>query len=264
MKILEINYYPIKSFPGISVSQSNVLPHGLENDRKWMLIGEDFNPITLRQIPELIQFSLQTSDIGISLSHQKESNTIDIPWEIDFPNEIETKLFGNPISLKYTSNYISEFISDKLNRKVYFAKNNSNQQRIKRREIGTFPILLHDGAPISIIGTESISYVSDQIDQSLNPIRFRGNIIIKTGTPFEEDSLKEFTINNSRFIQYKQIPRCVVITIDPKTGRKSSEPLKYLSKYHSNTQGALFGIYVFCDSKGKISTEDMLSSITFK
>jgi hypothetical protein len=40
LKISQLFIYPVKSLRGISVSSSMVTDHGLQYDRRWMLVDE--------------------------------------------------------------------------------------------------------------------------------------------------------------------------------------------------------------------------------
>ena len=58
-KILsEIWLYPIKSFPGVRVKSANVIGKGLQGDRRFMLIDENNDFITQRNVPQMALFDV--------------------------------------------------------------------------------------------------------------------------------------------------------------------------------------------------------------
>ena len=53
MLISEINIYPIKSLKGISLDSAVVEARGLQNDRRWMLVDENNQFLSQREIPAM-------------------------------------------------------------------------------------------------------------------------------------------------------------------------------------------------------------------
>jgi uncharacterized protein YcbX len=59
MKISEINIYPIKSLSGISIKNSIVEKRGLQNDRRFMLVDENNDLLTQREVPKMAMIDVE-------------------------------------------------------------------------------------------------------------------------------------------------------------------------------------------------------------
>ena len=89
-EISRLFYYPIKSFRGVESKTLNLQKQGPEFDRQWMLVDEDNQFITQRQIPTLARIGVSIVDearIELSLKGElvadfglmeKESETIHV------------------------------------------------------------------------------------------------------------------------------------------------------------------------------------------
>lgn len=72
--------------------------------------------------------------------------------------------------------------------------------------------------------------------------RFRGNFIIQSPTALEELTWSSMNIGNIRFIAEGPCTRCQMICIDQRTGEKTTEPLRTISR---EFQGKVkFGVYL--------------------
>lgn len=74
--------------------------------------------------------------------------------------------------------------------------------------------------------------------------RFRGNLAIDGGNPFEEENLKTVQIGNTSFKSQGSCTRCQMVCIDPSTGETSKEPLKTLAVWQERKMK--FGLYLCC------------------
>jgi uncharacterized protein YcbX len=71
--------------------------------------------------------------------------------------------------------------------------------------------------------------------------RFRPNLVFSGGKAFEEDEWDKVKIGKSLFKITKPCARCVMTTIDQKTGIKGKEPLQTLAKYRTISNKVMFG-----------------------
>ncbi len=73
--------------------------------------------------------------------------------------------------------------------------------------------------------------------------RFRGNFVVEAPGAWEEDLWKGFQIGDVKFEIVKPCGRCIMTTIDQKTGEQhSKDPLKTLSTYRKIGKKVLFGM----------------------
>jgi uncharacterized protein YcbX len=79
------------------------------------------------------------------------------------------------------------------------------------------------------------------MSQPLPMNRFRPNFVFTGGAPFEEDTWKNFTIGNNRFMGVKLCARCALPTVNQDTAEKGMEPLVTLATFRKHENKILFG-----------------------
>ncbi|MBL7961276.1 MOSC domain-containing protein, partial [bacterium] len=93
--------------------------------------------------------------------------------------------------------------------------------------------------------------------------RFRPSVVVKGCDAFAEDTWNAVMIGELLFEVVKPCARCVVTTIDPKTGQSGLEPLKTLATYRRTDDGkVMFGQNVIHRKKsGTLKFGDEISVI---
>ena len=94
--------------------------------------------------------------------------------------------------------------------------------------------------------------------------RFRPNMVMTGGQPFEEDSMEHFSVNGINFYGVKLCGRCVVTTTNQETGVTGKEPLKTLATYRMANNKVYFGQNVLCGGEGVIRSGDEIVVIKRK
>jgi uncharacterized protein YcbX len=95
--------------------------------------------------------------------------------------------------------------------------------------------------------------------------RFRPNIVIAGGTPYQEDGWKEISIGDARLSVVKPCARCVIITTDQTTGERSTEPLRTLAKYRRRAGAEHkvdFGMNAMAKSGDVVRVGDLVRLLT--
>ncbi len=90
---------------------------------------------------------------------------------------------------------------------------------------------LSDGFPYLIISQTSLDDLNGRLDAPIGMERFRPNIVIAGGAPFQEDQWSMIGIGDVRFSLVKPCARCVITTTDQRTGQRNKEPLSTLATY---------------------------------
>ncbi len=95
----------------------------------------------------------------------------------------------------------------------------------------------------------------------LDPRRFRMNLELDGCEPFEEDGWEGrlVRVGDAVLRVLGQVPRCVVTTQDPDTGRKDFDTLKRIAEYRplmAEAEGVPFGMYAEVERPGSVSVGD--------
>jgi len=136
--------------------------------------------------------------------------------------------------------------------------NNGDRKHNSTKLDITLNVSLADGYPYLLIGSESLNFLNEKLEEKITIARFRPNIVISSKLPHEEDSFDTFQIRNVKFKNAKPCGRCIMINNDPKNGIVKKEPLNTLSTYRKVDNSILFGTNVMCLNEGEIRVGDVL------
>jgi len=256
--VKELYIYPIKSLAGIRVENAKAEEMGFENDRRWMLIDEENQFITQRKYPNLSQFYPKINEGKIVILHQNTTHEFFINETVDEPIlstvwDDETKVFEVN---KATSKWFSEVLGFEC--KLVKIINNGDRKHNSTKLDITLNVSLADGYPYLLIGSESLNFLNEKLEEKITIARFRPNIVISSKLPHEEDSFDTFQIRNVKFKNAKPCGRCIMINNDPKNGIVKKENLNTLSTYRKVDNSILFGTNVMCLNEGEIRVGDVL------
>lgn len=258
LKVSELWIYPVKSLGGIRVEKASILPKGFSNDRRWMLVDENNQFMTQRTLPPMARFHLSVSNGGFLVTHGDEQQVLPA---VASGEDMEAAIWDDRVLVKAVDPGMDAWFSrllDKPCRLVAFPEERARPVD-PRFVVGDDHVSLADAYPMLLIGQSSLDDLNSRLDQPVPMNRFRPNIVVTGGQPFEEDGWKRFQIGKSRFAGVKPCARCILTTIDQETIVKSSEPLATLSKYRKVGNKVLFGQNLIPLTDGVINVGDELT-----
>ncbi|OOQ84398.1 molybdenum cofactor sulfurase [Penicillium brasilianum] len=222
-EIVSLRMYPIKSCRGFEVQSATLKEHGLDLDRRWMLVDASTHEfLTIRQIPDMTRIGTGLSADGSELivtipskstttdrpamhtvripSHPSpewlEANTVVAPVKI-WDNNTDGYIYGDAVNAPF-----SEFMGRPV-ALVYkgptprVLKGNGAPELLGRVQTTGFP----DVFPILIASEASLAELNTWLRRvDVDPItveRFRPNIIVRGEKPWVEDSWKTVRIRSS-------------------------------------------------------------------
>lgn len=256
--VAELYIYPIKSLAGISVESAKAEEMGFENDRRWMLIDDNNQFITQRKHPVLSQFYPKIDNGQIRITYQDKHHEFRIEENIGF--SILSNVWDDSSEVVEVSTISSNWFTAILGFtcKLVKIRNAGDRKHTSRRLNVDFNVSLADGYPYLVIGTESLSFLNEKLEEKVSISRFRPNIVVRTNIAHEEDDFEIFTINAVGFKNVKPCGRCIMVNNDPLTGKVKKEPLKTLSTYRSVNNSVLFGTNLICVNSGVVNVGDIL------
>lgn len=276
-EIVSLRMYPIKSCRGFEVQSTTLKEHGLDLDRRWMLVDAATNEfLTIRQIPDMTRIGTGLSADGAELvvsipAADKKVQRIRVPshpspdWLDANTTVTPVKIWDNDTDGYIYSEEVNGPFSAFLGRPVALVykgptprvlKGNGAPTLLRRVQTTGFP----DVFPVLIASEASLSELNSRLRQKgIDPItveRFRPNIVIRGETPWSEDSWKTVRIstakNNgstpSQMQMQMQAPldldivarcaRCQVPNVDPETAEKHpKQPWDTLVSYRRIDEG---------------------------
>lgn len=239
----EIWIYPIKSLGGIRLKSAKVLEKGLQYDRRWMLTDEQGVFMTQRVNPKMALFKVSLDEIGGQLRVAFNQDQLFIPLSYASAITVVAKIWENVVEVVEVSEECSQWFSEHLGLKcrlVSFPEENPRPVD-PLFKLDDEQVSLADGYPFLIIGEQSLADLNTRLAQPVPMNRFRPNFVFSGGTPYEEDTWKNFTIGSNRFAGVKQCGRCILTTVNQETAERGSEPLATLSAYRKQDNKVNFG-----------------------
>lgn len=254
----ELYIYPIKSLAGIPVQSAKAEEMGFEYDRRWMLVDEENQFITQRKYPNLSQFYPKINEGKIEISHQDTTHDFFIHENLKDP--IFSQVWDDLTKVFEVNTATSKWFSEMLGFKCKLVKieNIGDRKHSSTKLNKTLNVSLADGYPYLLIGSESLSFLNQKLEEKITIKRFRPNIVISSSVAHEEDSFSNFEIGTVKFKNAKPCGRCIMVNNDPENGVVKKEPLKTLNIYRKVGNSILFGTNVMCLNEGEVSVGDVL------
>jgi uncharacterized protein len=259
MRLTEINIYPIKSLKGCSLKQSRIEERGLESDRRWMVIDENNEFLTQREIPKMATLEVEIRETGLVV---KEGNSeIEIPFQPQNNETANVKVWSSRCRAKVYEKEINDWFSDvlKINCKLVLMPEETKRLVNPFYAVNKFKdtVSFADGYPFLLIGESSLNDLNSRLEKKIPMNRFRPNFVFNDSEPFAEDNWKKIRIGSTIFHVVKPCSRCVMTTIDQTTGiSHGKEPLKTLASYRLVKKGGeqkiLFGQNLIVENAGEI------------
>ncbi len=263
IKVAGLWIYPIKSCQGISVSDIQITHLGPAFDRRWMIVDENNHYITLRTHAKLSQIITQIDEnyLTIKFGH------FEFKTELNQQNsKTETvTVQDKTLQAGFESDVINNALSFFLNQTVKLVKyqNESFRSIDDAATKSVIETTFTDVRPVLLTNVDSLTDLNEKLlNQQLQPSemnRFRPNIIISGLEAYQEDHIQKITIGDVEFVNPKLCGRCVIVSMDSKSGQVvSSKTLKYLP-LHQFPKGPkiTFGLYLTPENLGIVQVGDV-------
>jgi uncharacterized protein YcbX len=262
LTVSELYIYPIKSLGGIALNSATLTDRGFEHDRRWMLVDENYQFLTQREVTAMALLKVQVTGQGLLIQNNSVvGEEFLVPFEPTISETTMVTVWGNHCRAQRVSDAADAWFSKQLGLpcKLMYMPDATNRfvdgRYAHHKEITSFS----DGFPLLLISQASLDDLNSRLEVPLPMNRFRPNVVFSGGTPFQEDSMKKFQINGVTFFCVKPCARCVMTTIDQQTGKKAKEPLKTLSTYRMKNNKILFGQNLLYKGNGIITVGDTVT-----
>ena len=253
MYLSEINIYPVKSLKGISLKSALVEERGLQFDRRWMLVDENRQFITQREVPRMATIKLEVRVGGMKAS--RNGSSVEVPLDPATGETAYVQVWGNKVKAEYYPQEIHKWFTDAIGAECRLVSMPLSTKRVvdPHYAVRVFQdtVSFADGYPFLLIGEGSLADLNTRLETPVPMNRFRPNLVVAGSEPFAEDTWKRIRIGSTEFHLVKPCARCVITTVDQATGIKDPrEPLATLSSYRNRNGKVLFGQNLIADSAG--------------
>lgn len=260
LTVSELFIYPIKSLGGISVQQAQLTDRGFALDRRWMLVNDNNEFLSQREIPQMALLQCSIHDEQVLITHKISQEAFSFHLQEHGSERFQATVWAGSCDVVLVSEQANKWFSNMLGihcRLVYMPED-STRKVDEDYAINDDIASLSDGFPLTIIGQSSLDDLNARLEEKLGMDRFRPNIIFSGGVPYQEDTMNHFRINHIDLYGVKPCARCPITTTSQQTAERSKEPLKTLAAYRQLNNKVYFGQNVLFKGKGLISVGDRI------
>lgn len=249
-RVARINVTPVKSMALMHPAEVALGQTGVPEDRLFYLVDErgrlysahEFGPL------QTIRPSYDAASEHLSLAFP-DGNVIEGD-ATGIAEALVTDFYGRPVRAHVSTGPWHEALSA-------FAGTPLRLARCDQAGDGT------DVYHVTLASLASVAEVARQggREDELDARRFRMTFDLEGCEPHEEDTWagRRVRMGNSLLRIYGQVPRCVVTTQDPETGKKDFDSLKVIVSYRPlmhGKKGIPFGMYAEVERPGRVRVSD--------
>lgn len=241
--IAGLHVYPVKSCGGVELDEVLVIETGLEFDRAWMLVDDQGEFVSQRELPRLVLVScdLRHSEVVLRapgmLALHLALDAVEAP--------VRVRVWRDEVAAYDMGSLAAQWFSDFLCQPLRLVRFDPEQKRLASRawtgEIEA-EAAFSDEFPLLVVSQASLDALNERLAyRDVAPAtmqRFRPNIVLAGLDAHGEDFLDEIAFDTPeglvRLKLVKPCARCPIPNIDPNTGEAGTEPGDTLATYRSD------------------------------
>ena len=249
--------FPLKSAVGECLPQVTLDALGVVGDRRWMIVdATNGRFLTQRLLPQLTQLKAEwqgSQALRLSVAGRPDL-LVAVPDATALLREVT--VWRDQLQVPDGGDAAALWLSDWLQRPcrlVQVPAGRARQVDPKYAAPGE-QVGFADGFPLMLIGQASLDDLSARVGRPLPMLRFRPNLVISGSEPYAEDQWRRIRIGALEFRLVKGCSRCIMTTLDPQTGERSTdrEPLATLKTYRERDGEVFFGQNLLHSGPGEL------------
>lgn len=262
-QLASIFIYPIKSLPGISVQEAEAENRGLAGDRRYMLVDETDQFISLREEKVFLTFQVAEEDGQWKIIHGEEY--VLIPKIPEEGEDLTVKIWDEKVQAWRVNKEWDAWFSTRFGRDIRLVYMPPTSHRLLKQQwrLADEEVSFADGYPYLIVNDQSLKALEEKTGQDMDIRRFRPNLVISGVGASEEFLYRAISVGEATFNGLKPCERCVVTTLDPDTGEQGKQPLKTLATMKIDGK-VVFGQHGSLQKPGKIRVGDTVKILRRK
>lgn len=239
LRVTALYHYPLKSCRGIALAAAHVTPHGLEQDRRWMVVDGKGRFLSQRRFPAMALIEAEPLGAGLILRApgMPELSVAEAAGE-----PLAVRIWGHEGRARDAGEAAAAWLSGYLGQACRLVGPGAGFERPVDPVYDRFDsrVLFSDGFPFLLISQASLDQLNALSAQPIPMDRFRPNIVVGGCPPHAEDGWRTLQIGELVFHVVKPCSRCTIPTVDQMTGERSAEPTRTLSTYRRGEDGHIY------------------------
>ncbi|EDV95146.1 molybdenum cofactor sulfurase [Drosophila grimshawi] len=244
-QLLQLAIYPVKSCAALKMPASALTDQGLQYDREWMIVDLNGMALTQKRCTDLclIQPRIVADQLQLHFNGDGSTTFVSVPLSLTDQAtnsaRCQSKVCRQSVEGYDCGDEVANWLCQQLGLDGLRLLRQSAQRRAPgdRQQLSLVnqaQFLLVNRASVRSLGFE------EPLDETVD--RFRSNIVIDTGVPFEELEFGQLRIGEVLFQVEGPCQRCDMICINQRTGQRSPDTLTTIARIQSGKMR--FGIYI--------------------
>jgi uncharacterized protein YcbX len=260
-RLSAIHVYPLKGARGISLARAEALTGGLRHDRRFLLLDAAGAFLTQRSHPSLALVTTAFAADGSSLAigtPSGESVTIPVSPETAGAPRRVVRVWDDDVEAVDVRGPVVELLSEHLGLRCTLAFMPDDVVRPVEAPYGESGdrVGFADAYPYLLATTASLAELNARLAEPVPMDRFRPNLVIEGGAPYDEERHGRVRIGALTFRMPKRCSRCQVTTVDQATAVVGKEPLRTLASYRSENNKVYFAQNLVPTDEGHLAVGD--------
>lgn len=241
-KIARLFVYPIKSCAGVEVTEAVLTETGLDLDRAWMVVDEQGEFVSQRELPRMALVRPQLKHYEVVL---RAPGMLALHLNIEgVEAPVRVRVWDDEVAAFDMGDVAAQWLSDFLGAKLRLVRFDPEHRRLssmKWTQGVEAPNQFSDGFPLLVASEASLDELNRRLAEAGHaPVgmeRFRPNIVLSGMEAHDEDRLDVMRIAAGEEVQLRPVkpcPRCPIPNIDPATARSTPEVSDTLQAYRRN------------------------------
>jgi uncharacterized protein len=253
---------PVKSFGGVPVDAVDVERHGLQADRRWMVVDHEGDTVTARELPRMLGVAAVPSGDGIELSAPGH-DPLRVAEPVDGPPTTVT--LSRVGWVRAAGQVADDWVSTVLGRPLRLVWLDDVQRRTVSAQHGGRPgdpLNFSDAGPLLLTTEASLAALNGWLadERAVPPLpmeRFRPSVVVAGDLdPFVEDGWSGVRLGEVELRFSERCDRCVITTIELDTLRTTKEPTRTLARHRREDGKVWFGIRLVPVTTGVVRVGD--------
>ena len=238
--IARLFVYPVKSCAGVELREALLTETGLDLDRAWMVVDEDGEFVSQRELPRmaLIRPTIRPSDVVL-----RAPGMLALHLQIDTVEEpVKVRVWDDEVPAYDMGAVAAQWFTDFLGRKLRLVRFDPDHRRLSSLQWTggvEAPNQFADGYPLLLASTASLDLLNAKLaaagHAAVGIERFRPNIVLAGLEAHDEDRLELVRIATDegevQLRPVKPCSRCTIPNVDPATAHTDPAVADALQAY---------------------------------